>query len=161
MRRTLLSRAVNRVVGRTPANVARDRLRSAIKSDKAAIKKWAEELRQRELRAQAIEPEVVEGPGFKEAPRQSTRIQGLEVLYRLPSIAINPERLAFVSRGADGVVWCMVALLPSDSLYLERYPEGVRRLDEQGRDVVRRGFALAIAGAAEGAGPGTWRKRRG
>lgn len=160
MRRTLLARVANRVVGRTPATVARDRLRSAIKSDKAAIKRWAEELRQRELRAHAIEPEVVDGPGFREPRRQATRIQGLEVLYSLPGIAINADRLAFVSRGADGVVWSMVALLPSDALYLERYPEGERRQDEQGRDVVRRGFALAIAGAAEGSGPGTWRKRQ-
>ena len=93
----------------------------------------------------------ITGEVVTEGPAQEP--QALRVSYRLPDAG---HRLGFVARGADGVVWCMVALLPGDVRYFDRYPDGEEHRNPLGQRTVRRGFGLAVADVLQGTAEGTF-----
>ena len=93
----------------------------------------------------------ITGEVVTEGPAQEPH--AMRVSYRLPEAG---HRLGFVARGADGVVWCLVALLPDDTRYFDRYPDGEEHRNPLGQRTVRRGFGLAVADVLQGTAEGTF-----
>tara|TARA_Y100001963_G_scaffold154984_1_gene244969 strand:+ start:1495 stop:1962 length:468 start_codon:yes stop_codon:yes gene_type:complete len=103
-------------------------------------------------------PRFAEGEGealevVDHGPR--VEAQALRVQYRLTE---DQYRLGFVAKAADGAVWCLVSLLPGDDL--TPYPEAEEVFNSRGQRCVRRGWGLAVCGAAQGTAPGTFQPLR-